>query len=55
MKKKGYSYSCSTASIKEYASLAPEMKLEWLEEANRFIWKFSKNKEIIEKFRRGEI
>jgi len=35
--------------------LSPELKLKWLEEANEFIWKYGKNKEIREKFRKGEI
>ena len=36
--------------IKEYMKLSPELKLEWLEVANKFIWKYGKNKEIREKF-----
>ncbi|MFQ5800161.1 MAG: hypothetical protein ACE5HH_00375 [Candidatus Hydrothermarchaeales archaeon] len=54
---KGYSYTLSEESLKRWMSMPAELKLEWLEEINRFLWKYvpKKNKEIIAKFRKGEI
>jgi len=56
-KRKGYRYYCSMETIKEYMALPAAMKLEWLEEINRFSYYAmpAKNREIWEKFRKGEI
>ena len=54
-KGKGFAYYVTKEQIREYMKLSPELKLKWLEEANEFIWKYGKNKEIREKFREGEI
>jgi len=56
-KLKGFSYYCDMNQIKEYMKLPVEWKLTWLEEANKFCHFClpSHNKEIWEKFRKGEI
>lgn len=56
-KKGGYRYCCSEEVLKEYMALSPEMKLRWLEEANRFSYLATspKIRRIKEKFRRGAI
>lgn len=45
------------AQIKKYQALPIEARLQWLEDANRFLWEAmsDKEKKIREKFRRGEI
>lgn len=55
--KGGYKHSYSIEQIKEYMALPAEMKLQWLEEVNEFLYKAMppKNREIWEKFRKGEI
>ncbi len=57
MSKKGFSYTVSEESLKKWMHMPAEMKLEWLEEINEFIWKYTpkKNKKIIELFRKGDI
>jgi hypothetical protein len=55
MKKGGFYYYVDEEKIRKYKELTAEEKLEWLEEINEFIWKYGMNKEIREKFRRGEI
>ena len=54
---KGYRYYCSTGTIKEYMAMSTEMKLEWLEEINRFSYHAmpAKNRKIWEMLRKGEI
>lgn len=55
--RKGYRYYCSMETIKQYMALPAAMKLEWLEEINRFSYYAmpAKNRKIWEKFRKGEI
>ncbi|MEE8168381.1 MAG: hypothetical protein V3T58_05870 [Candidatus Hydrothermarchaeales archaeon] len=57
MAKKGFYYEVSDEKLKKWAAVPPSEKLEWLEEINTFIFKFTgkKQKEIISKFRKGEI
>ncbi len=57
MAKKGFSYKVSDEALKKWAALPAEMKLDWLEEINEFIFNFApeKSKETISKFRKGEI
>ena len=55
MKKGGYYYYVDKEKIKRYMKLTAEEKLDWLEEINELIGKYGMNKEIREKFRRGEI
>lgn len=57
MAEKGFSYTVSDESLKKWMQMPARMKLEWLEEINEFIWKYTseKNKKIIELFRKGEI
>lgn len=52
----GYSYSYSDETIKEYMALFNKAKLEWLEQVNSFLYKFTppENRKIWEKFRKGE-
>ncbi len=55
--KKGFSYSVSEESLKRWMAMPAEMKLEWLEEINEFIWKYApeESKKIMAKFRKGDI
>lgn len=57
MAKKGFSYKVSEEALEKWIAMPPEMKLEWLEEINEFIFNFApeKSKEAISKFRKGEI
>lgn len=57
MAKKGFSYEVSDETLKKWVATPVSEKLEWLEEINRFIFKFAgdKQKAIISKFRKGEI
>lgn len=57
MAKKGFSYEVSDETLKKWAAVPASEKLDWLEEINRFIFKFTnkKQKEIISKFRKGEM
>ncbi|OGW12536.1 MAG: hypothetical protein A3G93_02840 [Nitrospinae bacterium RIFCSPLOWO2_12_FULL_45_22] len=52
----GYSYSYSEETIREYMQWSAKMKLDWLEEANRFLYRNMppENRLIWERFRRGE-
>ncbi len=54
---KGFSYAFSEERLKKWMAMPAEMKLEWLEEINEFIWKYApeENKRIMAQFRRGEI
>lgn len=54
---KGFSYTLEDDKIKEYMKLTTEEKLQWLEEIlvfNEMVLS-QKQKEIREKFRRGDI
>ena len=53
----GYSYSVTMADIKKFSALPVELRLQWLEEANRFLYfAMDENaKKIREKLRKGEI
>lgn len=57
MRKKGVSYFCSKEMLRKYRSASAEWKLNWLEEINRITFSVlnAKQREIREKFRRGEI
>jgi hypothetical protein len=57
MVKKGFSYEVSDETLKKWIATPASEKLEWLEEINTFIYKFTgkKQKKIISKFRKGEI
>ena len=60
MKKKklgGFSYTVTKAQIKKYQALSYEDRLQWLEDANRFLWEAMSDeaKKIREAFRKGEI
>lgn len=57
MVKKGFSYKVSDEALKKWAALPAEMKLDWLEEINEFIFNFApdKSKETMSKFRKGEL
>jgi hypothetical protein len=57
MARKGFSYEVSDETLKKWTAIPPSAKLEWLEEINIFIFKFTnkKQKEIISRFRKGEI
>ncbi len=53
----GYSYSVTMADIKKFRTLPVELRLKWLEEANRFLYYAmdEKAKKIREKLRKGQI
>lgn len=57
MRRKGFTYKVSEETLKKWMGMPPELKLEWLEEINEFIFDFApkKSKEAISKFRKGEI
>lgn len=57
MAKKGFYYEVSDDALKKWIRTPASEKLEWLEEVNEFIFRFTnrKQKEIISKFRKGEI
>ena len=60
MKKKftgGYSYTVTRDQIKKYQALSYEARLQWLEDANRFLWEAMSDgaKKKREAFRKGEI
>lgn len=52
----GYYYTYSKETIRKYLNLPTKMKLEWLEEVNRFLYHTMtpENRAIWERFRRGE-
>ncbi len=53
----GFRYVLDDEQILKYLEVPVEQRLEWLEEANRLIFAATppRNREIREKFRRGEI
>ncbi len=53
----GYSYNVTMADIKKFRALPVELRLQWLEEANRFLYYAmdEKAKKMREKLRKGEI
>ena len=53
----GYSYTLTKAQIKKFMDLPVKARLEWLEEANKFLWLAmdEKAKKAREMFRKGEI
>jgi len=53
----GFSYVLEEAQILKYLQVSIEQRLEWLEEANRFLLAATppEAREIWQKFRRGEI
>ncbi|MEM2192103.1 MAG: hypothetical protein QXG38_00625 [Candidatus Hadarchaeales archaeon] len=57
MERRGFRYSVTKEAIINYAALSPEQKPEWLEEVNRFLYKFMprSKRSIMEKFRSGMI
>jgi len=56
-KRGGYSYHYTPEQIREFQKLSIEQRLKWVEDMNKFLFKFrsAESKEICEKFRRGEI
>ena len=60
MKKKnsgGFSYTVTKAQMKKYQALSYEARLQWLEDANRFLWEAMSDeaKKVREAFRKGEM
>jgi len=53
----GYSYQYTDEQIQAFQSLSIEQRLKWVEEMNKFLYRFRpvQSKEICEKFRQGEI
>jgi len=53
----GYSYSLSEEEIRKYLKLSPSERLNWLEEANRFLYSAHspKTRDIWNRFRKGLI
>lgn len=53
----GYWYELSEDAIRCYLQIPPEERLEWLEEANRFLWEAQplENRVLWEQLRRGEV
>lgn len=53
----GFRYILEEEQILKYLEVPIEQRLEWLEEANRFIFAATppRNRKLWEKFRRGEI
>ena len=53
----GYWYELSDDAIRRYLQIPPEERLEWLEEANRFLWEAQplENRALWEQLRRGEV
>jgi len=53
----GYSYTVTVDQIKKYSALPVEARLQWLAEANHFLWlaMSDKAKKTREAFRKGEI
>ncbi|GBE17676.1 MAG TPA: hypothetical protein ENH13_05435 [Euryarchaeota archaeon] len=54
---RGFKHVHSESALRKWMAMPADMKLNWLEEINLFLWKCvpEKNKDIIEKFRRAEI
>lgn len=57
MGKKGFRHNATDESIRSHVALPAEQKLEWLEDANRFLYNSMSrsSRKIAEKFRSGEI
>lgn len=55
-KLKGFRHVLTNEAIRKYLEVPPEQRLEWLEEANRFLLEATppENRAIWERFRRGE-
>jgi len=55
--KNEHCYSITEDEIQKWITVPLSRKLQWLEEANQFFWKFQSPKahEIMEKHRHGEI
>ena len=53
----GFSYRVTDEQIRRWRALPPEVKLQWLEDANRLLWQAMtpQAKAIRDRFRRGEI
>jgi predicted transcriptional regulator len=53
----GYSYHYTAEQIQAFQELSIEQRLKWVEEMNKFLYKFRspQSKEICEQFRRGTI
>lgn len=53
----GFAYKVTDAQIRRWQALPPEVKLQWLEDANRFLWPAlsPQAKAIRDRFRRGQI
>lgn len=51
----GYSYTLTCEQIRKHLKLTPEQRLQWLEEANRFLYEAmdEKTRKIRDKFRAG--
>lgn len=56
-KRGGFSYHYTTEQIQAFQKLSIEQRLKWVEDMNKFLFKFmpAKSKEICEKFRQGKI
>lgn len=57
MGKKGFYHNFSDDELKKWMEMPPELKLQWLQEINEFMFRFTpeKSREIIRKFRKGDI
>lgn len=53
----GFSYRMTDEQIRRWRALPPEIKLQWLEDANRLLWQAMtpQAKAIRDRFRRGEL
>lgn len=53
----GFAYRVTDAQIRRWQSLPPEVKLQWLEDANCLLWLAlsPQTKAIRERFRRGQL
>jgi hypothetical protein len=56
-RRKGFAYRVTDEQIRRWRALPPEIKLQWLEDANRFLALAltSRTRAIQERFRRGEL
>lgn len=54
---KGFSYAVTEESIRKWMRVSAKMKLEWLEEINKFIWKYAprESKRMMRLLREGKI
>jgi hypothetical protein len=55
--RRGYSYHVTDEQIRRWRALSAEVKLQWLEDANRFLALAltPKTRAIQDRFRRGEL